>query len=137
MSPLGERLRTQLAGAFPDVARGASAHANTIAVFRSPHHDVGEAELLDDAGSITLHLGRFTHVHFEGGSQAEGAGSDDLILAETLDYLGKLFADRIEFFGTGRNGGSCERGDRPRGWLSRWMFGRRSWVWSGPLDPAA
>jgi hypothetical protein len=49
--------------------------------------------------------------------------------------LEDLFADRIEMYGSHRGGGGSRRiSAEPRGVLSKALFGRKTYVWSGPTS---
>jgi hypothetical protein len=91
-----------------------------LVVFPAAHPEVGDAEIHDNGADIIVSIGKFTHEHFP--------TCDDVIA-----FLDQLFADRIELFGTGRRGGWRARGAKPRGKIAKFLFGRRTYVWSGPL----
>jgi hypothetical protein len=109
-----------------------------FAVFPAVHSDVGNIELYDDGDELTISLGHFTHRHL--GNYDEGLSDGqkaDLIAAECVKFLDDIFADRVEFFGSHTGGGGCGlRTDGPRGFFSRSLYGKKSFVWSGPLQNA-
>ena len=105
-----------------------------LAVFPPAHPDVGAVEIHDEGDEVVVVIGRFTHEHFlayERGLSAEQRA--ERIADDVVAFLEKLFADRIELFGRGRRGGWRARGSKPRGRISKFLFGRRTYVWSGPL----
>jgi len=107
-----------------------------FAVFPAKHPDVGDIELYDDGDELTVVLGHFTHRHFgsydEGISDIERAG---LIAKECVDFLREIFADQVVFFGSHAGGGGSGRRGEPRSFISQRLFGRKTFVWSGPLEP--
>lgn len=105
-------------------------------VYPCEHPDVGDLEIFDDGNEVTVLIGRFTHAHFDcydkGVSESEKVTR---ICDDVVDFLEELFADRLELYGSHSRGGGCRaiRGKK-RGVLSRALFGRDSFVWSGPLN---
>ena len=138
-SPLGQAMSARLVDAFPDVTRGEPAEARTLAVFRSANASIGEIVLMDDGEELTAYVGQFTHLHFDGGGIDDDetpAAHEGRVVDEVMGWSAEVFADRIEFFGSHERGGGCRpRTGAARGRLSRWFFGARTWVWSGPVDP--
>jgi hypothetical protein len=107
---------------------------NSVAVFSSKHPDIGDLVIQDDGDEFTIFLGRFTHVHFnnydEGLSDREKA---ERIANDVVVFLQKLFADQIEFYGTGSVGGWRERHRKKRGIISKFILAEKTYVWSGPV----
>ena len=92
-----------------------------LVIFPAAHPEVGDVEIHDNGADIIVSIGRLTHEHFP-------VDGDDVIV-----FLEQLFADRIELFCSGSRGGWRPRGPKPRGRISKFLFGRRTYVWSGPL----
>lgn len=105
-------------------------------IFPAAHPEVGDIEIFDDGDEVMMVLGKFTHNHF--GNDAPSLSDverAERISEEVAGFLQEIFADRIEFFGSHLGGGGCRvRTGKARGLLSRLMFGKKTYVWSGPLD---
>jgi hypothetical protein len=132
--PLRATLVPMLQAAFPKAPMQVDALRGPIAVFRAKHPSIGDLVIEDEGDEVTVILGNITHRHF--GSQDSGAPAEVQardIASEVTEYLRQLFADEIEFFGTGGSGGARARSNTKRGRLSKLLFGRKSYVWSGPL----
>ena len=119
---IGDRLLPELKARWPDRPMKFGGADGPLVVFPAAHPEVGDAEIHDSGADIIVSIGKFTHEHFP----AEDAG-------DVIAFLEELFADRIELFGAGRRGGWRARGAKPRGKISKLLFGRRTYVWSGPL----
>ena len=110
-------------------------------VFSAAHSEVGDLTVQDDGDEVTLFLGRLTHCHI--GNCDNGlteVARQERISDEVLRFLEEIFADQVEFWGNHRGGSSRQRKAKPRSFLSKLMYGSRTYVWSGPLesgDPAA
>lgn len=121
---------------FPDRQINVGGERAACVVFPAAHAEVGDIEIYDNHGELVVVIGKFTHTHFanydRGISQAE---RDRRITEEVLQFLEEVFADRIEFFGNGRGSGAWRvRKNAPRGAISKLLFGRTTYVWSGPLQ---
>jgi len=137
-SPLGTCLLAKLREAFPEREFVEPVEPHVLVSIHSPHPDVGRLDIDDDGDELTAHIGRFAHAHLGGHDDLpDGPARHAAIADDVVAWLRELFADRIEFYGTGRAGGWGIRSGKRRGWLSRWVFGARTYVWSGPLDPGA
>jgi len=134
MMNLGNRLTEKLQKAFPSTPIEYCS-GRVVALISPKYPDFGTIEVLDDGEELTLNLGKFTHSHFN--NYDDGISDDeraDRIVDEVIDFLSEVFADRIEFYGSHSRGGGCRpRGERPRGFLSRCLFGADNFTWSGPL----
>ena len=106
-----------------------------IADFPEKHSDVGSVRLYDEGDEVTLVLGKFTHVHFSWDDQRLTHDQRaSKIASDVLEFLDNLFADKVELYGGNFTGGGCRgRTGTRRAWLSRLFFGRKSFVWSGPI----
>lgn len=105
-----------------------------VATFPAIHPDVGDIVVCDDGDEVTVYLGNFTHAHFGvRSSDADGSVVDreQHIVDDVLDFLDDVFTDRIEFYRGRIVGGHRPRGQQ--GSLSRMLFGRHAFVWSGPV----
>lgn len=133
---LSALLLVRLRGDFANQLILATPEKQVLARFCSPSADVGCLDVFVEGDEVTLFLGDRTHQHFAcfeiGLDEQE---KTERVVADVVAFLQKLFADRIEFYG-GRYGGGCrERQTEARGWLPKRMFGERTFVWSGPIDP--
>jgi len=131
---LKDRATVVLAKKYPDVILKES--VDPFAVFQSPCSRVGELQIWDDGIELTVFIGDFTHFHIGNYDDSfSKEKKEEAIVGALLLFLEKLFADEIEFFGNGRSGGQRERNQKPRGFLSKWLFGKNSWTWTGPINP--
>lgn len=107
-----------------------------VAVFSAKHPEVGDIEIYDEGEELTIVVGNFTHTHFANYEKdLSNSERRARIANETVSFLDDLFADRIEMFGSHRRaGGTRYRRNKRRGTISNFIFGRKSYVWSGPLS---
>ena len=108
--------------------------SEALVIFPAKHPEVGDLVVQDDGDELTVVLGSITHRHF--GSQDPQLGPNEQaqqIAAEVTEYLRGMFADEIEFYGNGSKGGARKRSDKERGFLSKFLLGRRTFLWSGPV----
>jgi hypothetical protein len=117
---IGDRLPSKLKARWPDRPMKLGGTDGLLVVFPAAHPEVGDVQIHDNGADIIVSIGKFTHEHFL---------TDDEVIA----FLEQLFADRIELFGVGRRGGWRARSPKPRGKISKFLLGRRTYVWSGPL----
>ena len=103
-------------------------------VFRSPSDEVGELVITDDGDELTVCIGRFTHSRWgRFNTTLPVEQRPEHVARSVLEFVGAILSDRIEFFGSGTGGGSRPVG-KPRGWLSRLLFGAITYRWSGPVS---
>lgn len=135
--PLREALIPKLREAFPSMGIREDGPYEPLAVVPAKHPEVGDLVLQDGGDEITVYLGRITHRHFfaqDSEASADASVQAEQIAAEVTEYLRQLLADEIEFYGNGRSGGARSRSAKRRGFLSRLLFGRRTYLWSGPIE---
>jgi hypothetical protein len=131
---IGDRLVPKLKARWPDRPMKFGGADGPLVVFPAAHPEVGDAEIHDNGADIIVSIGKFTHEHFPAYDAAlPGSEREERIAGEVITFLEQLFADRIELFSAGRRGGWRVRGAKPRGKISKLLFGRRTYVWSGPL----
>ena len=134
--PFRDALIPRLRTAFPGMPLHVGEGSEPLVRIPAKHPDVGDVVILDDGDELRVSVGRLTHSHFgldgSGLTPTERAG---FIAGDVVGFLRKVFADEIEFYGNERGGGARERSRGKRGSLSKVFFGRKSYVWSGPLDP--
>ncbi len=130
-----QRLIDAIRAEFPDDSFRIPGSDGALASVDSPHPDVGTLAIFDDGDEYTLQLGRFTHCHFD---PADDAGDDPegQVVHEIVDLMRGILNDEIEMFGnkSGTAGGFRARRGKPRPFWSRWLPGRRTFVWSGPIE---
>jgi hypothetical protein len=132
--PLRDALIPRLHAAFPDVPMKIGGEDEPLVTFSAKHADVGNVVIQDEGDELTVLIGGITHRHFENHGDGLNANAKaDAIAMEVVEYLRKLFADEIEFFGDGIRGGARERSSKPRGMLSKLFLGAKTYVWSGPI----
>jgi hypothetical protein len=132
--PLRDALIPRLHAAFPDMSMNVGSEGEPLVTFSAKHADVGNLVIQDEGDELTVLIGDITHRHF--GNYDRGLGANEKaesIASEVVEYLRKLFADEIEFFGDGLRGGARARGAKARGMLSKLFLGAKTYVWSGPL----
>jgi hypothetical protein len=133
---VGDMLLARLAAAFAGEARRPD--GESILIFPAKHPEVGDLVIYADGDEAIVRLGRITRRHFYNDDpDASPRQRAEKVAEEVLRYLDRVFSDRIEFYGAGSSGGARERSSRPRGLLSKLFFGRRTYVWSGPLEDRA
>lgn len=130
-----ERLMQLLATQMPGVVFGRrQGDDGTELVIRSPSDQVGELVVTDDGDELTVHIGTFTHSHWGCTDAAVPVERrPDRIAQDVIAFIRAVLSDEIEFYGRGAAGGS-RRAGKPRGWLSRRLFGTTTYRWSGPLE---
>ena len=125
---ISQILRPCLEKHFPNVIESASEGplllGNSRLVARCPavSSEFGDVEIYDDGDEVTIFLGDFTHIHigcYE--EQLSPAEKEEMIVQQTMDFLSRLFADKIECWKQWWGGGCGPRGSR-----SGFVF-----VWSG------
>jgi hypothetical protein len=134
-----DALIPRLHAAFPaadmqfDVKTGSGP---ALVVFPAKHPEVGELVIYDWDDQYVVFIGNFTHLHFgDWDTDWPAAERARSAAGEVVEYLRKVFADEVVFYGNHRGGGDRPRSSKERGFLSKAVFGERSYVWSGPLEP--
>ena len=130
-----DRLLPKLHARFPGRPWKIGGAGGPLASVSAPHPEVGDLELYDEGDEIAVVIGKFTHDHFGNYDGALSvADREERIAEDVAAFLEQLFADRIEFFRRGSRGGYRLRSKGPRGIVSKFLFGSRTYVWSGPLE---
>ena len=124
-----DKLIPRLRERFPDRRVSFGEPPGPVAVFAAEHADVGDVEIFDDGGEVTLVTGRFTHGHFSDYVSGCVEEAEQRIVEDVVAFLEDLFADRIVLWGSHAGGG---------GWYGRdaqpqWPVTGPLYVWSGPL----
>ena len=136
--PLREVLVPKLLAAFPDAGMLVGKGDEPLFVFPAKHSEIGDLIIQDEGDEITVILGNITHRHFcSDSAELDASQRADRIATELQEYLRGLFADEIEFYGNGSKGGARSRSATKRGLLSKILLGKRSYVWSGPINNTA
>lgn len=137
MSELTELTRQAVRDSFPGLIVSHGGESGGIITIPPVHPEFGALEVLDDEDELTVHCGRFTHVHLS--NYDEGISREERhrrIVARFVEFLRNVFADQYEFWGSHRGGGGCRlRGTQ--GLVSRVLIGEAAFTWSGPIkcDP--
>ena len=102
------------------------------------HGDFGDIEIYDDGDEATIELGRFTHVHF-GCYEKELAEIHKFqnIAEDVTLFLSDVFADKVQFYASGRSGGFGPVGTNQSRISLMVGILHDYFVWSGPLKPSA
>ena len=134
--PLRDALIPRLTAAFPDVRFNTGGKGEALAIVPAKHPEVGDVLMYDDGDELTLRIGEITHRHF--GNYDEHRSPEERaarIATNLVNLLRDFLLDRIEIFANGIFvGGFRVRSNRRRGLLSKLFFGRKTYLWSGPLD---
>ena len=135
--PVHDVLVPKLIAAFPPL--GISVDAMTeagpaVAVFPAAHPEVGDVVVYDREDEAVIFLGHYAHAHISNFDESLDANAKtEAIATEVVEFLRGVFADEVIFYGNRRGGGWGAR-SRKRGLLSKFFFGERTYVWSGPLE---
>ena len=106
----------------------------TVIFFPEKHPAVGGVEVHDEMEELSVHVGRFTHLHFSNYDRSlSEEQAAERIADDALAFLTKLFADQVVMWGSQAGRGGCyERENGPGSILS---FNRgQEYVWSGPIS---
>ncbi len=130
-----EHLIPKLQSRFRGQAIKIGATDRPAVVFAAAHPEVGALEIYDEGEEIIVAIGKFTHTHFANYARGLAARERaERISEDVVAFLDQVFSDRIEFFGSHLGaGGYRQRRKRPRGFISKFVFGAKTYVWSGPL----
>jgi len=134
-SLLRTTLLLQLRAAFGDNLRTVTDESSDVAVFAAKHPEVGDIVVQEHREEATVYIGRFTHLHFDCYDTTLNASEiGQNISGQVVTFLQDMFADKIEVYG-GSSGGGCRvRTTKPRGFWSKRMLGKQTYVWSGPVS---
>jgi len=124
-----DKLISRLRECFPDRRAVLGEPPGPVVVYPAEHPEVGDVEIFDHGGEITLVAGRFTHGHFSDYGSWSVEESARRIVEDVVSFLEDLFADRVVMWGSHEGGG---------GWHGRdadpaWRVAGPVYVWSGPL----
>ncbi len=115
---------------FPNRQFYVSGSGNAV-IYPAAHAEVGDLEIHDEGGEITLYLGRFTHSHINNfGEKLSEEEDARKIVASIIAFLHDLFDDKVVLWGSQKGGGGTYRvGSVPNS-----AFPPRGprYVWSGP-----
>jgi hypothetical protein len=124
-----KKLIPRLQQRFPDRPLKLGTSPEPVAVFAAAHPDVGDVEIFDDGGEVTLVAGNFTHGHFSDFDSKSVAEAEENIVKNVIDFLDRLFADQVVLWGSHHGSGGWYNRERGQSALAS---GPR-YVWSGPL----
>ena len=127
-----DKLKILISQRFPDRPVTFGSPPEPIAVFVSPHPEVGEIRILDDEPEVIVEFSRFTHSHFGEYELTSLEQVEQKVAERVVDFLADVFDDKIVLWGTA-TGGSGGWYSREHGSSSGVARGRR-FVWSGPLE---
>ena len=129
---LWEKLIARLSACFPKRRLLLHPGKQPVASFPAAHPEVGDLQIDDDGGELTISVGRLTHAHFSPTTfQAPSQKNDEEVVERVIAFLVKVFNDQIEFWAADKMGGWHPRGKEPL--VQRPNM--RRFVWSGPVTP--
>lgn len=106
MSTITEHLVPKLQARFAGRPMRLSDGHPVVVVFPAAHPDFGDIEVEDSGNELTITFGRFTHCHIDNyDSHISASERAERIAEECVSLLEEVFADRVEFFGSHRDGG--------------------------------
>jgi hypothetical protein len=111
---LSERLIPRLLARFS--SRGVRIYdgKQPFATFPAADPEVGDLQIDDDDGELTISVGQLTHGHFSPKNyQTPLEEREEEVVGRVIAFLEAVFDDRIEFWTSGRMGIWHERGDSP------------------------
>jgi hypothetical protein len=110
------------------------------AVFPAAHPLVGDIAIDEDGDDLIVYLGHFTHAHLGNNDEGlRGAERATAIVANLMELLQAVFADRVVMWGSHNGGGGfCAKEE---GWdlgvveavPERLEESAQVFVWSGPV----
>ena len=133
--PLRDALVPKLRAAFSRELMRVGGETEALVVFPAKHPEIGDLVIQDEGDELTVIVGNITHRHFA--SQSPGSSAEiqaEQLATEVTEYLRQLFADEIEFYGDGSHSGARARSEKERGLLSKLLLGKRTYLWSGPVE---
>lgn len=127
---IGEKAIRRLQLRVPDLQRH-PAEVGTVFI-RAAHPDVGDVEIRDDEGELTVHIGAITHSHFSsyGDEMPEDASADEIAEA-VASFLGSLLSDRVVLWSHQGAGGLRVFKDGEPIEFERDV---QNYLWSGPIE---
>ena len=126
VSALGELVLAKICGNFSEHTMQIQPEPGVLVAFPTKHKKAGNISLQDNHSEIIFCISSF-HYHFD--SKANTL-SEQEIADEVVAFLKSVFADEIEFCGTYCSAGFRKRSNKKRGWLSRCVYGKETYVWS-------
>lgn len=99
--------------------------------FPAKHPEVGDVQIHDEGGEITLIAGKFTHGHFSNYDQIAVVEKEKIIAKNVVEFLDKLFLDQVVLWGSHAGGGGWRFIGRD---VSEKPKHRKEYVWSGPRN---
>ena len=116
---------------FPNRFVVAEPGTEPCVTFPAKHPEVGDVEIYDDGGEITLIAGKFTHGHFSNYDEIPTAQKESQIAEDVAAFLDRLFSDQVVLWGSHKGSGGWHAIDD--GSQNRTRHGNEH-VWSGPLN---
>jgi len=120
---------------FPERGLVVSVPPSPCATFPAIHPEVGDIQIYDEGGELTLIAGNFTHGHFSNYDDELSLEQHEEAIAEAVvDFLEALFDNQIVLWGSHKCSGGWHRigADNPI-----WAKDVKRYLWSGPLPSDA
>jgi hypothetical protein len=137
---IADVLIPELQRRFPGRELRAASKPGRYAVFPAVHPLVGDIAIDEDGDDLIVYLGNFTHAHL--GHYDEGIRGVEratAIVANLIELLDAVFADRVVMWGSHKGGGGfCAREEALDPGVVEAASGLleeplRLFVWSGPV----
>jgi hypothetical protein len=127
-----ETIARKLKSEFPSL-NFAVDEENHLVVIPPLYEEYGNIEIEDDGDEFIVIVGKFTHWHFghyrEDLSEIERA---ETISDDVIDFLRKIFDDKIAMWGSHKGGGGFMSRDDLQSNGSE-LEKHQKWLWSGPF----
>jgi len=116
---------------FPNRGFRTEDAGRTIGVFPASHREVGDLTIFDDGDEATLFIGQITHLHID--SDAEDNERETCITNDVVEFLDKLFSDRILIWKSRTTGADGAMPIESGSLFSGIDVNDLTYVWSGPI----
>lgn len=94
----------------------------------------GTIDIQDDVSELTMHVGRFTHCHFElFAEDGDAASQRHATVSEAIEFIEAMLDDRLACYRSAGGGGGCFHVGVARSRLSRLLGPRYAYTWSGKI----
>jgi hypothetical protein len=128
-----QELKTRIEERFPNQTFHIDEFDPFVIVALPKHPVVGDLRIYDYGNHMIVEINPILHQDFELVGMNSDEGREDLVL-DVLLFLENIFEDKIEFYGRPNGCSHRERGQKPRSSLNKLIYGKSTYVWSGPIE---